>query len=63
MIADFGGGLQVLRGPYGPYVTDGKKNARIPKEIDPEKLTEEKPRSCWPRRQTAKGRFATAAKR
>lgn len=31
--------LQVLRGPYGPYVTDGKKNARIPKTIDPVELS------------------------
>jgi DNA topoisomerase-1 len=40
-IADFGK-IKVLRGPYGPYVTDGKKNARVPKETDPEKLTEAK---------------------
>jgi DNA topoisomerase-1 len=39
-IQDFGDGLQVLRGPYGPYVTDGKKNARIAKDQDPAKLTE-----------------------
>jgi DNA topoisomerase-1 len=38
-ISDFGK-VKVLRGPYGPYVTDGKKNARIPKEVDPEKITE-----------------------
>ncbi|PIR74029.1 MAG: type I DNA topoisomerase [Candidatus Magasanikbacteria bacterium CG10_big_fil_rev_8_21_14_0_10_47_10] len=25
-------GIKILNGPYGPYVTDGKKNARIPKE-------------------------------
>lgn len=33
-------GIQVLNGMYGPYVTDGKKNAKIPKETDPKKLTE-----------------------
>lgn len=38
VIADFGK-IQVLRGPYGPYVTDGKKNAKIPKDQDPTKLT------------------------
>jgi len=31
--------LQVLRGHYGPYVTDGKKNAKIPKDKEPESLT------------------------
>ncbi len=35
-------GIQVLNGRYGPYVTDGKKNARIPKAIsDPKTLTVE----------------------
>ncbi|MEK7562049.1 MAG: type I DNA topoisomerase [Patescibacteria group bacterium] len=38
-IADFGQ-LKILRGPYGPYITNGKKNARIPKDTDPEKLTQ-----------------------
>ncbi len=38
-IADFGK-IKILRGPYGPYVTDGKKNARIPKDTAAEKLTE-----------------------
>ena len=38
-VADFGK-IKILRGPYGPYVTDGKKNARIAKEIDPTKLDE-----------------------
>lgn len=31
--------IKVLKGRYGPYVTDGKKNARIPKETEPESLT------------------------
>jgi DNA topoisomerase-1 len=34
--------IQVLNGPYGPYVTDGKNNARVPKEEDPKKITEKK---------------------
>ncbi len=34
-----GSKVQVLNGPYGPYVTDGKKNAKIPKDTDPKKLT------------------------
>jgi DNA topoisomerase-1 len=40
-IADFGDGLKVLNGRYGPYITDGKKNAKIPKETDPKKITHE----------------------
>ncbi|MGH7157639.1 MAG: type I DNA topoisomerase [Candidatus Saccharimonadales bacterium] len=33
-------GIQILNGMYGPYITDGKKNAKIPKEQDPAKITE-----------------------
>lgn len=38
-VADFGNGLKVLRGRFGPYVTDGAKNAKIPKDEDLEKIT------------------------
>ena len=31
--------IKVLNGRYGPYVTDGKKNVKIPKETEPESLT------------------------
>jgi DNA topoisomerase-1 len=31
--------IQVLNGRYGPYVTDGKRNGRIPKDRDPKSLT------------------------
>lgn len=41
-IADFGEGLQVLNGRYGPYVTDGKKNARVPKDLDPKQIDKAK---------------------
>jgi DNA topoisomerase-1 len=41
-INEFPGGIKVLNGPYGPYVTDGKKNARIAKDQDPAALTEAK---------------------
>ncbi|HEX7962976.1 MAG TPA: type I DNA topoisomerase [Candidatus Saccharimonadales bacterium] len=36
----FKSGIQVVNGPYGPYITNGKKNAKIPKELDPKKLSE-----------------------
>jgi len=32
-------GIQVLNGRYGPYITDGKKNGKIPKDRDPKTLT------------------------
>ena len=40
VIQDFGNGVQVLNGRFGPYITDGEKNARIPKDQDPKTLTE-----------------------
>jgi DNA topoisomerase-1 len=32
-------GIQVLNGRYGPYITDGKRNGRIPKDREPKSLT------------------------
>ena len=29
----------MLNGRYGPYITDGKRNARIPKDTDPKAMT------------------------
>jgi len=40
-VADFGDGIKVLKGHYGPYITDGKKNAKIPKDTDPASITHE----------------------
>ena len=31
--------IQVLKGRYGPFVTDGNRNASVPKDQEPEKLT------------------------
>ena len=39
-IQEFRSGIKVVNGPYGPYITDGKKNAKIPKDAEPAKLTE-----------------------
>ncbi len=39
IIRDFGDGIQVLNGRYGPYISDGNKNARIPKDREPASLT------------------------
>jgi DNA topoisomerase-1 len=38
-------GIQVLNGRYGPYITDRKKNAKIPKDRDPKSLTLEECRA------------------
>ena len=40
IIVDFeDDGIQVLNGRYGPYITDKKKNARVPKDREPRSLT------------------------
>jgi DNA topoisomerase-1 len=39
VISDFGDGIQVLNGRYGPYITDGEKNAKVPKDREPRSLT------------------------
>jgi DNA topoisomerase-1 len=56
-------GIQVLNGRYGPYITDGKKNGKVPKDRDPQSLTLEECRtileaapakgSRWGRKQPA----------
>ncbi len=59
IIADFGvDDIQVLNGRYGPYITDGKKNAKVPKDREPKSLTLEECRTLLaaaPER--GKGRF------
>jgi DNA topoisomerase-1 len=57
-INDFGvDGIQVLNGRYGPYVTDGKKNAKIPKGRDPKTLTLEECRVLIEQAPERGGRF------
>lgn len=57
-IADFGDGVKVLNGRYGPYITDGKKNAKIPKDTDPKTITHEQAKQMIKDAPEAKGRFA-----
>ena len=38
-IADFGD-VKILSGRFGPYITDGKKNAKVPKNVDPKSISE-----------------------
>lgn len=37
----FESGIEIVRGPYGPYLKKDKTNARIPKGTEPEDITEE----------------------
>jgi DNA topoisomerase-1 len=50
-------GIQVLNGRYGPYVTDKKKNAKIPKDRDPKSLTLEECRALLAAAPERGGRF------
>ncbi len=38
-IADFGDGVKILKGRWGPYITDGKKNVKIAKDTDPTSIS------------------------
>ena len=65
LILDFGNGVQVLNGRYGAYITDGEKNARIPKEQEPKLLTEKQCLELLAAAPVRKGRFGkkTASKK
>lgn len=59
-------GVRVLAGRYGPYVTDGDKNANVPKGEDPAKLTLERCRellAAAPKRGARRGRRQKAEPR
>jgi DNA topoisomerase-1 len=63
IIQDFGvDKIQVLNGRYGPYISNGEKNARIPKDRDPKTLTLEDSRALLAaapaRPLRGRGRFA-----
>ncbi len=61
-IADFGDGIKVLKGRYGPYITDGKKNAKIPKDTEPASVTHDQAKELLAAAPAVKkGRFGRAA--
>lgn len=65
-ITDFGDGIKVLNGRFGPYITDGAKNAKIPKETDPKLITHDQAKEMIAAAPAAKkGRFGrkTTAKK
>ena len=49
-------GISVLKGRYGPYVTDGKKNAKVPKDREPASLSLEESLSLLAAAPAARGR-------
>lgn len=63
-------GIQVLNGRYGPYITDGNKNAKIPKGTEPkdldlatcQKLIDEAPEKKSRRKAAAKKKATTKKK-
>ncbi|MGC8517479.1 MAG: DNA topoisomerase I [Steroidobacteraceae bacterium] len=63
IINDFGvENIQVLNGRYGPYVTDGTKNAKIPKDREPKSLTLEECRTLLAQAPArGRGRFGRGA--
>ena len=65
LILDFtDDGIQVLNGRYGPYVTDGEKNARIPKEIEePKTLSLEDCKELLKNAKPARGKKKVAKKK
>jgi len=51
--------IQILDGKYGPYITDGSKNANLPKDKKPEEITVEEATALLaaaPERKGGKGR-------
>mgnify|MGYP000999437665 CR=1 FL=1 len=62
-IADFGDGIKVLNGRYGPYITDGKKNAKIPKDTDPKSVTHEQAKDILSSAPAKKARKRISAKK
>ncbi len=61
-IADFGDGVKVLNGRFGPYITDGKKNAKIPKDTDPKTITHEQAKKMIKEAPVGKKRFTKRKK-
>ena len=55
-------GIKILNGPYGPYVTDGKKNARIAKDVDPTKISEKEAKEMIAKAPTKKKKFVRRKK-
>ena len=57
------GDIQVLNGRYGPYITDGAKNVKIPKDIEPQSITEEQAKEILAKAPTKPTRRRRTAKK
>jgi DNA topoisomerase-1 len=55
-------GIQILTGRYGPYVTDRKRNAKVPKDREPASLTLEECQAMLAAAPERKGRFGRRTK-
>ncbi|HUD06516.1 MAG TPA: type I DNA topoisomerase [Candidatus Saccharimonadales bacterium] len=56
-IKEFEGGLKVANGPYGPYITNGKRNVKVPDELKPDKITEKEAKDLLKQAPERKGSF------
>lgn len=61
-ITDFGDGIKVLNGRFGPYITDGSKNVKIKKDDDPKAITHEQAKQMIAEAPAAKKRGFKAKK-
>lgn len=62
LLRDFGNGLQVLKGRWGPFLKQGKINAKLPKDKDIEALTLEEAQALITAATPVKASKKTAAK-
>jgi DNA topoisomerase-1 len=53
--------IEVLNGRYGPYITDGTKNAKIPKDKEPKDLTQKECEELLAAAPERRGRFGKKA--
>jgi DNA topoisomerase I len=58
----FDSGIKILKGRFGPYITDGKKNAKIPKDKEPSKITEAEAKELLEKAPAKKGRYGRRKK-
>jgi DNA topoisomerase-1 len=62
-IADFGDGIKILKGRFGPYITNGKKNAKVPKDTDPKSITHDQAKGMLEAAPASKGRRTVRRKK